>query len=52
MEKKGFKEEHRGSNFDEFLEEEKLLDHCKDVAAERVRTFQSKPSLCTKKKTG
>jgi len=33
---KGFKREHIGSDFDEFLKDEGILDHCEVVAAKRI----------------
>ena len=40
MENKDFKKEHIGSDFDDFLKEEGLLEHCEAVAAKRVSAFQ------------
>ena len=40
MSERGFKKENRGSDFDEFLKDEGILDHCEAVAAKRVLAFQ------------
>ena len=40
MNDKGFKEEHIGSDFDDFLREEGILEHCEAVAAKRALARQ------------
>jgi len=40
MTEKGFKKEHIGSDFDDFLKEEGMLEHCEAVAAKRVLAYQ------------
>lgn len=53
--------QHKGSTFESFLEEEDLLDHAEAIAIKRVLAYQikqameekelTKPSLATKMKT-
>ena len=48
MKEKGFNDKHRGSNFDDFLKEEGILDHCEAVVAKR--RFSSQVEELMKKK--
>jgi hypothetical protein len=42
MSEKGFNKENRGSDFDDFLREEGILEHCETVAAKRMSPYRIK----------